>query len=128
MNAKPAVTVIQLTMLTRFHQQFVDGIDQNCFIYGFGDITIRPLALSPDLVCFLVFGSDQDDRNVAGASISFDHPGGLKTVESGHYYVHQNKIGKLVFRGFYAICAVGCGSDLVTVLGKNFSNSEQLGW
>ena len=72
-----------------------------------------------DLVCLLVQGRNQHDRDIFSCRIFFQLTGHFVPVQVRHHNIQQYQIRMFPHRLFDTHLPAGCGDDGILVLGKH---------
>src|SRR5690606_14768164 len=128
-HASRGLLLIQYTDSTASAGQYrIESFQQGFFVDRLGQVVLGALALAPDLVGFLILGGNDDHRDVAGFGVLGQLTSRLKTIETRHDDVHQDRIRLLLTGQSHAIGAVFRFQYLVTVLFQHGGQLVHLGW
>jgi hypothetical protein len=120
-------SILSYSIVEKHLEKTTHQIDQFLCINRLGDITLRPLPLTPDFVRLLIFTADDNDRNVLRIGVAAYLAGRLKTIHIWHNNIHENHIGLLFLGHRYPISAIFRGQDLMPKAFKHFLELEYLG-
>ena len=84
-------------------------------VEGLGQVIVRALVKTQELVHIVRLGGQQDDGHIGELP---DLGAGLQTVQPGHHHIQHDQIGVLHFRQLHGLHAVAAGDDLVAVILK----------